>query len=340
MTEAPAVGLAGPPPTARRTRRWAGGGWGGFAIRRISGLLASLAILVLLTFLIIPLLPGDPAAAVLGSNANATSIAAVRSRLGLDLPLGQQFLAYLARTLTGDLGTSFRYGNPVAFTIATKLPYTVQLALGAIVVAVVVSFPLGIAVGVATRGGRRSWLATGFGLIAGFFASFPAYVAGTILIIVFAVGLRVLPAGGADTTSALVLPIAALALGPAFAIARVVRQEIYSVLELDYMRTARGHRLRAGRLYLVHAAPNILASTLTLTGLVLTSLLGGAIVIETVFNYPGLGSEVVQAIIYRDYPVIQGSILVIGATAIVINLAIDVVLAIIDPRVLDGGSVA
>lgn len=133
---------------------------------------------------------------------------------------------------------------------------------------------------------------------------------------------------------ALILPIAALAVGPTCAVARVVRQETAVVLEQDFMRTARGRRLPALRLYLVHALPNLLTSTLTLTGLILASLLGGAIIIETVFSYPGLGNEIIQAIIYRDYPLVQGIIIVVGIIATLLNLLVDIILGIIDPRTL------
>jgi peptide/nickel transport system permease protein len=317
-------------------RRFALGSWGTFALRRAGGLVLSLGLLVVLTFLIVPLIPGDPAIAILGPDATPDAIAALRARLNLDLPIWQQFVIYLQGIATLDLGDSFRYGQPVTTTIATKLPYTAALAFGSIAVVIVVAIPLGMAIGVLTRGGRRPWLATGFGAIAGFFASFPAYVVATLLIIVFAIGLGALPAGGATASGAFVLPIAALALGPTFAVARVVRQETFGVLHQDYVRTARGRRITAARLYLRHVLPNLMASTLTLTGLILAGLLGGAIIIETVFSLPGLGMEVVQAIIYRDFPVIQGIILTIGAIAIAINLAIDVVLGLIDPRTLGG----
>ncbi|MDN4474152.1 ABC transporter permease [Demequina zhanjiangensis] len=308
--------------------------WGGFALRRGGGLLLSIAVLVLLTFLIVPLIPGDPAAAILGADATPEAIAAMRERLGLDEPLPAQFVDYLRGLVTGDLGTSFHYGIPVTETIATKLGYTTTIAFGAIIVVLAVAIPLGMAVGVLTRGGRRPGLATTFGAVAGFLASFPSYVAATVLIIVFAIQLGWLPAGGASSTQAYILPIAALALGPTFAVARVVRQETYNVMQQDFMRTARGRRISAARLHLRHALPNLLASTLTLAGIILASLLGGAIIIETVFNLPGLGTEVVSAIIYRDYPVIQGIVLTIGLIAIAINLAIDVILGIIDPRTI------
>lgn len=318
---------------------WLRSDWVLFALRRLGGLVLSLGLLVVGVFLIVPLIPGDPAVAMLGSNATPEAITALRERLGLNQPLFMQFVDFVGGLLSGDLGTSFRYGVPVTDIIATKFPYTALLALGSIAVVIVVAIPLGMAVGVLTRGGRRGTLSTVFGAIAGFLASFPAYVAGTLLVIVFAIWLRVLPAGGVESAGFWVLPIAALALGPTFAVARVVRQETYTVLQQDFMRTARGRRLRAIRLYLVHALPNLMTSTLTLTGLILAGLVGGTIIIETVFSYPGLGLEVVQSIIYKDYPTIQGIILVIGLLAILINLLIDIVLGLIDPRTLGGGHV-
>lgn len=317
-------------------RRFARSSWGGFALRRLGGLILSLALLAILTFLIVPLIPGDPAIAILGPDATPASLAAMREKLHLDLPLWTQFGLYVQGLVTFDLGESFRYGSPVTTTILTKLPYTATLAFSSIAVVILVAIPLGVFIGVLTRGGRRPALATGFGAVAGFLASFPAYVVATLLIVVFAIGLKVLPAGGASGTGAFVLPVAALALGPTFAVARVVRQETFDVLQQDYIRTARGRRIRAARLYLRHALPNLMASTLTLTGLVLAGLLGGAVIIETVFGLPGLGMEVVQAIIYRDYPVIQGIVLTIGAIAIAINLVIDILLGLIDPRTLGG----
>ena len=312
--------------------------WGSFAVRRVGGLILSVSFLILLTFAIVPLIPGDPAIAILGPGATAESIALMREKLNLDTPLVQQFGTYLQGLSSFDLGTSFRYQTPVLSTIFTKLPYTATIAFGSIAVVLVVAIPLGMTVGVLTRGGRRPVIGTAFGAIAGFFASFPAYVAATILILVFAIWLKVLPPGGSAGPTTFVLPIAALALGPTFAVARVVRQETYGVLQQDFVRTARGHRISNARLYIRHALPNLMASTLTLTGLILSGLLGGAIIIETVFSLPGLGLEVVQAIIYRDFPVIRGIVLTIGLIAIFINLLIDVVLGLIDPRTLGASS--
>lgn len=316
--------------------QWWRSDWAAFAMRRAGGLILSVGLLVAVTFLIVPLLPGDPAVAMLGTDATPEAIEQLREKMGLNAPLWAQFVAYLGHLAQGEFGTSFRYGIPVSEIIATKMPYTARLAFGAIFAVLVVAIPFGMLIGVATRGGRRSWLATGFGAVAGFFASFPSAVAGTVLVIVFAIWLKALPAGGAESGASLILPVVALALGPTFAVARVVRQETYTVLQQDFMRTARGKRLPALRRYVTHALPNLMASTLTLTGLVLAGLIGGTVIIETVFSYPGLGLEVVQSIIYKDYPTIQGIILVIGLLAIGINLLIDVVLGVIDPRTLGG----
>jgi peptide/nickel transport system permease protein len=308
--------------------------WGSHLRSRALGLLLSLGLLVVATFLIVPLLPGDPAVAILGTKATPEAIAEMHERLRLDDPLWQRFVTYLSGIVHGDFGTSFRYHAPVSDIIAAKLPYTLNLAFGAIAVVVLVAIPLGMLVGVATRGGRRPTLSAAFGAATGLFASIPGYVAGTLLVLVFAVGLQILPPGGADSAFGAILPTIALALGPTAATARVVRQETQTVIEQDFMRTARGHRVSAVRLYLVHALPNLLTSVLTLTALIFTGMIGGTVIIETVFNYPGIGAEVVQAIIYKDYPVVQGIILVIGLIAILVNLLIDLALAAVDPRML------
>jgi peptide/nickel transport system permease protein len=308
--------------------------WGSYLLTRALGLLLSLGLLVVATFLIVPLLPGDPAAAILGSKATPEAIAELHARLHLDQPLLTRFGDYVWGLLHLDLGTSFRTSAPVSEIIATKLPYTLDLAFGAIVLVAVVAIPVGMAVGVATRGGRRPRLDAAFGLATGLFASIPGYVAGTLLVLVFAVTLKLLPPGGADSPLAAILPTIALALGPTAAVARVVRQETQTIVVQDFMRTARGHRVSAVRLYLVHALPNLLTSVLTLTALILAGMIGGTVIIESVFNYPGIGAEVVQAIIYKDYPVVEGIILVIGVLAILLNLLIDLILAIADPRML------
>lgn len=313
--------------------------WLDYARRRAGGLLLSLGLLVVVTFFIVPLIPGDPAIAIAGPDATTEQIEAIRERLGLNEPLAVQFLNYLRGLATGNLGDSFAYGQPVSQIILTKMPFTLELAGFGIALVLLVSIPLGMLVGIATQGNRNRWLDIAFGIVTGIVQSIPQYVAATLLVVIFAITLGILPAAGADSLKSLILPITAVALGPTCSIARVVRRETATVLEQDYMRTARGARLPALRLYARHALPNLLTTALTLSGLVLAGMLGGAIIVETVFNWPGLGREVITAILYKDYPVIQGVILVLGTIAIVINLLIDVVLGIIDPRTLGASHV-
>jgi peptide/nickel transport system permease protein len=311
--------------------------WTSYALRRAGGVLLSVALLVVVTFFMVPLIPGDPAVAIAGADATTEQIEAVRQDLGLNQPLYLQFGQYLGNLLSGNLGESFAYSTSVSSIIATKLPFTAEIALLGIVLVLLVSVPAGMGVGILTRGGRRHGLDVTFGVLTGFFQAVPQYVVSTMLVVVFAIILKVLPAAGAATLSALVLPVVGLSIGPICSIARVVRRETATVLEQDYLRTARGWRLPALRLYARHALPNLLTTALTLAGLVLAGMLGGAIIVENVFNWPGLGKEIVTAIINKDYPVIQGIILVLGFLAIILNLLVDVILGIIDPRTLGGG---
>nr|WP_240929399.1 ABC transporter permease [Streptomyces coryli] len=304
-------------------------------LRRAIGLVGVLVTLVVVTFLMIQLIPGDPARRVAGSDATPARIAEVRSELGLDQPLFVQFGDYVSGLLRGDLGTSFATSRPVADLLGDRLPFTAELALLAIVVVLLVAVPLGMAIAVACRAGRRRSLDTAFTSATALAGAVPEYVLGTLLILVFALGLGVLPSSGAATLSALLLPVIAVSVGPICTLARIVRRETASVLTQDFMRTARGRRLPALRLYARHALPNLLTSTLTLGGLILTGLLGGTVVVEYVFQWPGLGSAAVGAIVARDYPVMQGIVLLLGLLAAVLNLLVDVVLGLLDPRTLN-----
>lgn len=310
--------------------------WTEYALRRGGGVLLSLAILVVVTFFMVPLIPGDPAVAVAGADATSEQIDAMRQSLGLNDPLWLRFIHYVGDLLTGNLGNSFAYSTSVTTIVATKLPYTAELALLGITAVLLISIPAGMVVGILTRGNRRKWLDVAFGMTTGFFQAVPQYVLATILVVLFAITWRILPAAGAATLTALILPVVGLSVGPICSISRVVRRETSTVLEQDYLRTARGWRLPAMRLYARHALPNLLTTALTLAGLILSGMLGGAIIIENVFNWPGLGKEIVTAIVNKDYPVIQGIILVLGFLAIILNLLVDVILGLIDPRTLGG----
>lgn len=324
---------APPEHGARARRRWVLGPCARFALRRLAGLAALAMVLVTATFLMVQLIPGDPARVLAGPDATGADIERLRHTLGLDKPLLGQFADYVTGLAHGDLGRSFQTREPVAEIIAGRLPFTAELALSAMLLVLIVAVPLGMAVAV-----RRSRRVDGvFTVATGLLGSIPEYVIATLLVLIFAITLRVLPAAGAESSASLILPIVAIAVPHACFMARVVRREAGTVLEQDYIRAARGRRLPPWRLYLRHVLPNLLTATLTLTGLMLASLLGGTVAVEAVFSWPGIGLRVVDAVLARDYPVIQGCVLVLGLLAAVLNLVVDVVLAVLDPRASLGG---
>lgn len=329
------VSAARPRPKPRRSRL-ANHPWTRFALRRAGGLLLSFTLLVLITFLIVPLLPGDPAVVAAGEGATSEQIEHTRTALGLDAPLLVQFADYVRGVLTLDLGVSFATGVPVSTVVFSRLPFTAEIALIAICITLLVGVPLGTAAALLTRGGRRPAVDHVFNALTSFVFAVPNYVLATLLVYVFAIRFGWLPASGAATLASLILPTAAVMIGPACALARIVRREAATIFEEDYVRTARGWRLSTWHITSRYVLPNLLTTTLTLSGLILAGMLGGAVVVETVFGWPGLGTGIVQAIVQRDYPVIRGIILLLGVLATVLILVVDVVLAVVDPRTLDG----
>jgi len=309
-----------------------GGRWTRFALRRTGRLLVSLWVLVTLAFLMIHLVPGDPVRAALGMNAPTELVEAKRQALGLDDPLLTQYVHYLGNLLHGDLGESITTQLPVSETIAQRLPATASLAVLAFVVAILVAVPLGVAVAVATRRGRRRRTELAFAGSSVVLGSIPDFLVGVALVAVFAVNLGWFPVAGRTDASSYVLPVLALALGSAAVLARIVRVEMLSVLEADYVRTARAKRLPALRINLRHALPNAVTATLTLGGMLLASMIAGTVLVENVFAWPGLGSTIVQSIVTKDYPVVQGTVLVYGFGVLFINTLVDVALAVLDPR--------
>jgi peptide/nickel transport system permease protein len=315
------------PPTRRPASPWLR-----FGARRLGRLLVSLLVLVTASFAMIHLIPGDPVRGALGPTAPAELVAARRAALGLDDPLLTQYLRYLEGLFTGDLGTSLSSQLPVSGIVAQRLPATLQLAVLAFIAAVVVAIPLGVVVGVLTRRGhgRRTELAFTTGSIV--VATVPDFLIGVGLVSVFGVGLGWLPGAGNDTWSAYVLPVVALAVGPAAILARIVRVEMVTVLEADFVRTARAKRLPARTIHLGHALPNAVTAALTLGGLLLGAMVAGTVLVENVFAWPGLGSTIVQSILTKDYPVVQAIVLVYGLGVLLANTAVDIAIALLDPR--------
>ncbi|MFC7492628.1 MULTISPECIES: ABC transporter permease [unclassified Nocardioides] len=325
MTQASSV--AAPPRVGVLSRPWVR-----FGIRRLGRLLVSLWVLVTASFLMIHLIPGDAVRAALGPTAPASLVAAKREEMGLDDPILVQYWHYLQGLLTGDLGTSIVSQLPVADVVSQRLPATLALALLAFLFAVVVAVPLGVTMGVLTRRGhgRRTELAfTTTSVILGII---PDFLVGVALVYVFGVSLGWLPVAGNDTASAYVLPVLALAIGPAAILSRIIRVEMVAVLGADFVRTARAKRLPARTVYLGHALPNALTASLTLGGLILSAMVAGTVLIENVFAWPGLGSTIVSSILNKDYQVVQAVVLVYGVGVLLVNTIVDVALALLDPR--------
>jgi peptide/nickel transport system permease protein len=243
-----------------------------------------------------------------------------------------QYLDYLGGLVRGDFGTSMLSGVPVAQVIGDRLPATLELAVPAFVVVVVVAIPLGLLFAMLTRGGRRRGSELAFTSTTVLFAAIPEFLVAVALVAFFAVRLGWFPVAGSEGTGSLVLPVIALALGPASVLSRIVRVETLSVLGNDFIRTARAKRLPARLIYARHALPNALTATLTLGGMMLTGMVAGTVLVENVFAWPGLGSTIAQSILQKDYPLVQGIVLIYGVGVLLVNLLVDVLLAVLDPR--------
>ena len=324
-----------PPAGTRPARRGAGlreSPWARFALRRGIRLLVSLWVLVTASFLMIHLIPGDPVRAALGPTAPASLVAARRASLGLDDPLWLQYLHYLRGVLTGELGSSLGSSLPVSRIIGERLPATLELALLAFLVVLALAVPLGVGMAVLTRGGRRRRTELAFTSGSVVVGALPEFLVGVAFVYVFSVTLGWLPVAGRTTPASYLLPVLALAVGPAAALARIMRVEMLTALRADHVRTARAKRLPASQVYLRHALPHALTAAVTLGGLLLSALVAGTVLVENVFAWPGLGGTIVSSILDKDYPVVQGVVLVYGAGVLLVNLTVDVVLALLDPR--------
>jgi peptide/nickel transport system permease protein len=320
------------PADARTAAGLVDSAWLRFAARRLARLLVSVWVLVTVAFLMIHLIPGDPVRAALGSAAPPSLVATRREALGLNDPLWLQYAHYLRGLFTGDLGVSTISGLPVSQVIGDRFPATAELAVGAFILAVVVSVPLGLAMAVLTRNGRRRRGELAFTSTSVLLAAIPEFLVAVGLVYVFSVTLGWAPVAGRSGPASYVLPILALSLGPTAALARIVRVETLAVLQADFIRTARAKRLPDRIVYLRHAMPNALTATITIGGLLLGGLVAGTVLVENVFAWPGLGSTIVQSILAKDYPVVQGVVLVYGLGVLLVNLAVDVALALLDPR--------
>lgn len=306
--------------------------WVRFFFRRLLRFAVSLWVLITAAFLMIHLIPGDPVRAALGINAPPSLVQARRQALGLNDPLLVQYGHYLRGVFTGALGTSTTSQLPVSQIIGQRLPATLELSVAAFLVALLIAIPLGTLMGIFTRGGRARRSELAFTTTSVVVGAIPDFLAGVVLVWIFGVRLHWFPVAGRAGFSSFVLPTLSLAVGPAAILARILRVELVSVLQADYVRTARAKRLPARAVYVRHALPNALTATITLGGLLLSAMVAGTVLVENVFAWPGLGSTIVSSILQKDYPVVQGITLIYGGGVLIINLLVDVTLAILDPR--------
>lgn len=297
--------------------------------RRLLTLLPVIFGVVTAVFLIIHLIPGDPAALMLSENANPADIEALRTRLGLDQPLWVQYYHFWANLFRGNLGESIYQRQPVFDLIMERFPNTALLAVCAVLVSLLIAFPLGITSALRQRS-AVDYLSLGFSILG---ISMPVFWLGPLLILVFAVQLHWLPVTGMGSWKHLVLPSLTLGFGLAAITIRMIRSSMIEVMNQDYIRTAFAKGLGRGRVVWKHALKNVMIPVITIVGLQLGALFGGVIITEKVFSYPGLGSLLITAIRGRDYPLVQGTILVIALTYIGINLLVDLLYSRVDPRI-------
>jgi peptide/nickel transport system permease protein len=310
---------------------------GAYIIRRVLSLIPVLSLVAVISFLLIHIIPGDPAAVMLGTDATPQEIAKLREDLGLNVPLHVQFYRWISKVLRGDLGDSFFMGRPVAVALAERLPATILLAVAALFFALLIGMPAGIIAAV-KRGSIIDQLVMIIALIG---VSLPSFWIGLNLILVFSVALRWLPSGGYvpltenffDGLRCLLMPAFALGFMQAALIARMTRSSMLEVLRQDYIRTARSKGLSERVVVGLHALKNAMIPILTVIGTAFGVLLGGAVIVETVFAYPGIGRLVVSAVQRRDYPVIQGALLLISSLYVLVNLLVDILYTLIDPRI-------
>jgi ABC-type dipeptide/oligopeptide/nickel transport system permease component len=298
-------------------------------IKRLLGIPPVVFGVLLLTFMLVHLVPGDPVEVMLGESASGADRAQLRAELGLDQPVIVQFGLYLARLAQGDFGTSIHSGEPISALLAQRFPATVKLALLALLIAVSIGLPLGILAALkANRWPDR--VATTLSLT---LSAMPHFWLGPLLMLVFALWLGWLPVSGMDSTASIFLPALTLGFGLAAILTRMTRASLLEVLNEDFVRTARAKGLDESTVILGHALRAALLPVVTVLGLQMGSLLAGTVITETVFAWDGIGRLLVESIEKRDYPVTQACVLVIALSYVLVNLCTDLLYARLDPRV-------
>jgi ABC-type dipeptide/oligopeptide/nickel transport system permease component len=298
-------------------------------LQRLLYTLPALWLILTMVFLLIHIVPGDPVEQMLGQDARPEDLSQLRHALGLDQPLSVQYARYFEGLARGDWGHSIRFSAPVRPIVLERFPATLELSFAALLVCIAIALPAGV-FSARKRGSPADRVTSVFTLLG---LSVPNFALGPILILVFSIEIGWLPVSGRGGISRLILPAATLGAALAAILTRMVRSSMIDELSSDYVRTARAKGLTETAVLFRHAFPNALIPVITILGLQFGSLLAGTIVTETIFSWPGIGRLAVQAISARDYPLLQGCILVIAVSYVVVNLATDLVYATVDPRV-------
>lgn len=302
---------------------------GKFILKRLCALIPVLIIVSVLVFLMVHAMPGDPARVMAGDSATEEDVEAIRTAYGFDRPLYEQYLRYIGRALRGDFGTSFRTGRPVAEEIAIRFPNTMLLAVAAIIISIV----FGVGIGLISATKRNSIFDNVSMLAALVGLSIPPFYLGLMLMLIFCVILKWLPITAEVGLISMILPSITLSARSLATIARMTRSSMLEVMSQDYILTAKAQGFSSRRIIFGHALKNSMNSIVTVAGIQFGSLLGGSVITEKVYGWPGLGELVITAIKARDFPVVQTTILVIAVSFVVVNLLIDVLYVLINPRI-------
>jgi len=308
-----------------------------FIVRRLGGMLVTMFIISTLVFIITNVVPGSPAALILGEDRTPDQVEALNRELGLDQPFPVRYVQWLGDLLTGDFGTSYYNDNSVAEVIAGRIEPTLMLTFSSALLAIAIGIPLGIVAAV-YQGSRLDYASMVAALIG---AALPNFWLGLLLILLFSLYWQLLPAAGyqsildnpGETWRYLILPAITLGASHAGVIARMARANLLEVMNADYLRTARSKGLRERRVIIGHALRNSMIPTFGVVGVALALMIGGSIVTEAVFAIPGIGRLLIESVLRRDFPMIQGVILLIALLVALVNLAVDIIYAILDPRI-------
>lgn len=308
-----------------------------FITRRMITLVGQVLLVATIVFLMLRLVPGDPARSVLGETASEEQIATMRHKLGIDRPVWEQYVDWLGNAVRGDLGTSIISGRDISGDIASRFGNSAELIVISVVLSLIVAIPLGTIAALK----RNQFVDVALSSIAMLGLSLPGFVVGTVLVLLFGLKWKILPQSrfvefGDDPVAhikLLILPSITLAIGNAAVILRMMRSSMLEVLRQDYVRTARAKGLNESRVVRGHTLRNAINPVVSLVGLEVATLLGGMVIVEQIFNWPGLSTLLMSGVISRDYPVVQGVVLVIAIVTIIVNVIVDITYALLDPRI-------